>query len=701
MRAVALLAALGLVAIPCLGRAEDTPQVELLPDDYIFGSMYGTYVNAVTDPQFKFINGTVVDIAGNKSNYLQDYNLQDGVGAQATAAQDWADNRNLHIEGAGQSGEQQGYFIGRYSQLQHYSLLADVSGTQRYYNTRTGLPEGFAAPPNFPGTNNGNVIFGNDDPSIHRIDTTVVADYQPALLFHDVYLSFRYLDVFGEQTPLKAGNVDGTAPTAPGSGPGSVAFDFPSRDQVDTANLGGYTGGRTDLGGLNWQTDAAYNYSRVRSDLTEPILGQSLSTSELDGYQEHTDAYQVKYDLVASRFFGSKLYTYGGYLLQYEHSNPGPTQNVARDAADPTSTVETRDSTGGKVNRWGNSLTAGLLYRPHNTVVVTADSRAAGHTQSGDLTQNRNEILFPVGNVGAVRNDVDRWWVDSNTTLLARWTGVPQLVVSGLARYHYRHQDTNSTREFNFVQQELPEIEDYDNNYNRADAGAKARYSAGHGRYVEAGYRFLYEDVDVGVSQLQNGYIQNSYIRRRQQPYVKATARLRPNLRAELGFEYNQETRSLNAPLIEPDIFPTASGGTTRWEAYSVIPTLFYQPDPHWGLYGSVAIAQQKLSIDNPGQVPPNFSVFGFEYNTLTETFSTGVSYAPSSRWSTSLSYTFINSTDSVDNDINRVQVVGQYKVTDRWGVAGGYRYLRFDQANTNVDNYRTSLFFLGVTGKF
>jgi hypothetical protein len=691
MKKVALLVVLAVAACPAASMAKE-PKGDAKPTWSLFGEASGKYV----------------DVTGSNTKFLEDYNLQDGMDGRFTAGRDFSDNRSLNIDMLGQSGEGQGYFLGNYRQLGRYSLLLDTSASQQYYNARTGTAPDTAmgvplAGNFFPFTNDSRVFFGDDDPSTHRIDSGGTVDYQPHLFFSDAYLNFDYESVFGQETLLKGGTVDDPTANVGGTGgPGTVAFDFPGRKKVDYQTEKGFVGGRSPAAGLNWQTDGSYEHSGVKANVYEVNFGQNVAGTELDQYRENSTDQVGKYDLVAGRNLRPNVYVYGGYLMEYEQSSPDPSQVVTPSEANPANSIATRFVTGGDVHRFGNTFSAGGMWWPFSTVLVSLDNRTRGSMQSGNTTEQRNEQQFLTGNIGSVLNDASRNWVDTATQVAANWAVGHGLFLRGHARYRYRNAWIDSTRTFNFVQVRQPEVQDYSDGYNIVDAGMSARWSAGHGRVVELGYNFFHENVDVSVNQVSNEYIQNDYNRRRNNPYVRATASLTDKLRGELRFEFIREQRNLDAPIIDPVQFTMPGGGETDWQSYRVVPGLTYLPDPKWSLYGMVSVGEDRMSINNIGTLPASYGTFSpFEYAALTETVTSGVGYTPTEKLTLGTSYTFVHSSESVGNEISRVEITARYRVYKNWDVRAGYRYLRFDQANFNVDDYRTNIPFLGVSGTF
>jgi hypothetical protein len=686
MRRHALLAIVLLAATPALAGADEQMDSAFhLSDWAILGMLSGKYV--VDD--------------GSHTKFLEDYNVQSGVDGGLTLSRKLDDDgTSARIEALGQSGEEQGYFIGDYRRLNRYSLLVDVNASQRFYNARDGEQPRLDF---FPLTNDGRVVYGDDDPSIHRLTAGAKGVYKPQQLFRDVYLDFHYQGTDGEETLRKGGTIGDPAAFTNGSGPGTTAFDFPARKGVQYRTFNVATGGRSPLGDVNWQTDATYQHASIESQVVEPNFRTSFATSEVERYKEDSEVNVATYDLVGSRFLNPDVYVYGGYLFSFEHNAPSPSQTVSDNGRSDVTGLVSRDTSGGDVHRLGNTLGMGVLYHPHRDVVLTANTRARGYLQSGDIRERRDEFTLGIGDVGAIRNSSDRDLVESATDVAATWTPMARTLVRGFARYRYRKAFTDTTRSLNFVQVETTEDQNYDTDYSLFEAGPSVRWSAGHGRAVEAGYSFFYENADVSIDQLVNEYIQNDYTRRRHRPYLTATARIRPNLRGELRFEYVNEHRNLRPPQTDPISFTGPGHGETNWETYRVTPSMFYQPTPEWNLYGSVGVSQDRLSVGNLGVTPANFRSFrDFEYDALTETVAVGAGYAPSERWSLSGAYTYVHSGHgSVGNDINRGELVGTYKVTDTWSLNGGYRYLRYDDRVAKVDEYRAHVPFVGVTGRF
>jgi hypothetical protein len=706
-KSVTLLVALGIVALPALAMAEENKADLQVPAYSLLADVTGRYVN----------------VSGSHTKFLEDYNLQNGADTALKWDKELSDDRSVGIDTLGQWGEEQGYFLGHYQRLGHYSLLLDTNAIETFYNARTGRPpvigDGIFPETNdgrfFSGKNGfvsgpGGFLFGQQNPSINRILTGGSYDFQPRSGFHDIYVDLHYQKVWGRETTLKGspisggpgGDVDGSGP-----GTGSVDFDFPGQKRVDNDTYRGLLGGRSGVGGINWQTDATYEHSDISSNQREPNFGGATdgSDTEIQKYIEHNRVDVVNYDLVGSRFLKTDLYVYGGYLFSFQRNQPLPSQQVQVSGTDPTSVIDTRGSnSGGEVHRLANGLRLGGLYTPHPAFHLTFNTGARGFTQSGDITETRDEgTFFELGNTGQVRNQVDRSWVDTTSDLRGDWTWIPQTLVTGRARYTYRRETTDSNRAFDFSQARGPAVANYADRFNTFDLGPSARYSAGHGRSVEVGYQFLSENVNVTVDQLSNDYIQNSYWRERHYAYLKGLARITKTLHGELRFQYVRENRDLKAPLVDPDLVPSAKGGKTFWEGYSVVPNLTYQPDPHWSLYSSVAVAEGRQRVQNLGTVPANFAsqFTPFQYDALTETFAIGAGYTPSGVWSFSASFNLVNSDKSVDNQIYRVEGTARYQINKTWSVRAGYRYLRFDESQTNVDQYVANLPFLGISGRF
>lgn len=693
MKALALLATLGMLALPATARAAD-----LL-------SATGANLGAVLD-------GKYVAVTGSNTKFLEDHNVQDGADGEFSLYRDLGDDRSLAIDTFGQTGEQQGWLIGNYQRLNHYSLLLDLTASQRFYNARNGEPPQLSSgvplrSPDCssvgggrcdPGTNDSRFFFGSDYPSIHRITTGANLDYKPSSLFHDVYLDFHFRDIWGQETTLKGGPVNGPD-TVDGSGPGSVDFNFPGRKKVDYLTFAPFVGGRSGLGGINWQTDATYEYSQMKSQITEADFMPSPEI-EVDRFRERNNVHVGTYDLVGSRFLRRNLYVYGGYLFSIEHNSPAPNQIVDDNLNPAVRSLVTRSTTGGDVQRINNSLGLGLLYRPHPTLVVTADTRAGGSVQSGEITERREEFRFELGNTGFIHNDSDRHWVNATGHAEVDWTAIPSTLVRAQARYTYRRAANDSTRDFSLQQARETEREDYANEFNRFEGGPSVRWNAGHARTVEAGYTFFYENMNTSINEIRNGFIIDDYWRRRHRPYLKGTAQLLKTLRGELRFEYVDEQRHLRAPIVDPLIVQGAGGGKTKSEAFSIVPSVMYQPDPRWSLYGSVSVAQERLTVDNLTQVPVLFRQFrNFEYDALTETIGVGVGYTPSDVWSASASYNYVHDGHrSVHNQLHGAEIVGRYNITKHWDIHGGWRYFRYDRDLTSIDDYRANVAFVGIS---
>lgn len=618
---------------------------------------------------------------GSRSKFLEDYNLQSGVDNHLHIDHS-ANGRDFSLRGFGQSGEKQGFLTTEYGELGSFDLMLDLQAWTEYYNVRTGEDR----PNVFPFSNSGRLAFGSGIPSTDWFTVGGSAGVQTDSVFSDVYLDFHYRDVNGDQTLVKSGSVDGLF--VDGSGPGTVAFDYPSRKKVDYDSYMSFMGGRSGLGGINWQTDVSYEFHNLHSKTTAPHFDAATVIDEVDRFDEDSQVHLVKYDLAGGRALSSDMYVYGTGFFSYERSDPDPDQFVAT----PLGTFQTRETTGSKVNRYTPAASFGTVYQLASDAVLSANTSLRGHISNADLDETRNESAFLVGDVGDVSNDVDRYAVVSTTEMNANWRVAPRVTIEGNARYQYRWDDVDSRQDMNFVQTEPSEIEKYETDNHRLKVGPSIRYKMRKGRKVEAGYEFSYTDVEQDVDKLSNQFILGDYDALRHRAYVKASGRMMKKLRGELRAQYVYEERDMDAPRVQPQIVGNASSGKVNSHIWNVTPSLYYLPSKDWSLYGTYSIGYVKIE--------PN-SGSSFEYKTLTQSGSMGVTYRASEKWSASGAYTVYYNDDSVENIGHNASLTGAYDIDENWEIHGGYRYLMFDMDDTSMDDYDTSIISLGVTGRF
>lgn len=626
------------------------------------------------------VTGKGVFRSGSKSKFLEDHNVQSGADVSLGILQQLPDGAHMGLRGFGQSGEQQGYVVGDYGS-DVFDLSLDFQSWTEYYNVRTGERR----PAGYPFSDNGRFFYGKGIPSTDWLTTG--GDFQAGLggPFHDLYGDFHYRDVNGDMTLLKSGSADNFQ--VPGSGPGSVDYSFPGRKKVDYDAYMGLLGTTSDLGNINWQTNAVYQYHDNQSKLTEPIYTTG-ALDEVDRYDENSDIHVVRYDLTGSRHLRSDLFVFGSGFFSYERSDPKPRMEVTQGST----VFQTRQTDSSKVNRYTPALTLGSAYYPTTSLVVSADTDVRGHIQNADLDESRDESAFLTGDFGTASNHVDRYTVVSTTRLRADWKATRRLSVVGQARYQYRWEDVDSRQDTAFVVLEPSELEKYQSDQHRVKAGASARYRFNRGRSVEAGYELFYTNVSQNVDRLQNQLIMGDWDSLKHRAFLKASGRLAKSLRGELRGQYVYELRHVDEPRVQPVVVPNASSDKVDSQYWTVSPVLYYTPNSTWSLHGNYRIGLVKIK-------PKSGTAFG--YKTLTQSLTAGASYRASEHWSASAAYTMYVNDDDVDNIGHDASVSGRYQVNDRWSINGGYRYLGYDLHNIGQNDYDAHVVSLGVTGHF
>lgn len=629
--------------------------------------------------------GKYVDRNGSKGKFLEDYNKQSGLDGALDWRQVWKDGSYFRLQGLGQSGEKQGYAIGEYGDLSTFDLVLDLEAWTEYYNNRTGDP----SPTGFPGTNDGRLFYGNGIPSTDWLTVGGTVDVDGNAIgvdaLRDLYLDFHYRNVDGNQTLLKAGTVDGTQ--VPGSGPGTIDFDFPGRKHVDYDEYMSFGGGRSEVGGINWQTDVVYQYYDIQSTTSEPNYTNG-SIDEVGRFTQDSKIHVVKYDLAGSRNLSPDFFVFGSGFFSFERNDPEPDQFISSGG----NVFQTRTTTGSKVTRFTPSLSFGTVYHPDSRVVVTTDTHLRGHVQKGDLDESRDESNFLTGDFGTVHNSVDRNSIVSTTRIHVDWRATSDLSVEGEARYRFLYQDIDSRQDTAFVQLEPAEVEKWSSKDHRLLVGPSVRYRMRHGRSIEGGYRFSYSDLSQDIDKLQNQFILGDYDARRHRVYLKGSGRILKNLRGELRGQYVYEDRNNDAPSVRPVIVGSASEGKVKTQFWNVTPMLYYLPHRDWSLYGTYSIGQVRVESKNGN---------AFEYKTLTQSVSSGITYRATERWSATGSYTLYVNDDSVENVGHNAALTGDFRINDNWKINGGYRYIKYNLSGSGLDDYDANIVSLGVTGTF
>jgi hypothetical protein len=380
-------------------------------------------------------------------------------------------------------------------------------------------------------------------------------------------------------------------------------------------------------------------------------------------------------------------------MFSYERSDPEPEQEVAGMGF----VIPTRETDSSKVTRWTPAVSVGSVFQPVPAVSVRLDTSFKYSMLEGRMREVRDEIAFLTGDTGRSRSKVDRDDYVGRVSLSIDSKFTDRLKGSFDLRYRYRHEDVDSVRTLTFVGR-LPEIEEFTSDRNRIEVGPSVRYRFRRGRTVEAGYRFLYEDFDVDVDELAEQFIVNDYEVLRHRVFAKARGRIAQNLRGEMRFEFVNERRDMDRPLVDVDIFAvTSGGGETERQSWSVIPSLYYQPHEHWNLSATLAIVQVELELVSPDSA----LLEGFEYDALTETVTLGATYRPNDEWSGSFSYSLFNSGDSVDNTGHSARLAGDYRFDDTWRVYGQYGFYSYRHDDIDDDDYDAHVISLGVNARF
>jgi hypothetical protein len=655
-----------------------------------------------------------VNVSGSESKFREDHNIQSGVDLEASVSDDSGDGKIFSVDGLYQPVEGQGYGRFGYDRLGIFSFDAEVQGWTEYYNARPGVKDTTVLGSRinntgiYPFTTNSRALYGGGKPKVDWLTLRTGIGVELPGPFNDVYGDILYRDVSGEMSLAKGGTVfDPVAvpPVIPGSGPGTVAFDFPGRKDVDYETIGGLAGTRASLGGIAWRFDASAYRHEIQSSTREANFATNAldPNNEIDAFREDSDIFTANANLVASRQVTRDLFLYGGGVFSWTENEPEPSQIVQTGFAPaPSAEFFTRLTNDSEVTRSSGAFNTGLVYQPINSVVMTGDLGVRASHQEGDLTELRNESTLPTGDTGIVVNDSER----DHLSFLARgevkWNAARRLTFKGHGSYRYTSDDLKSSRFFAFVVGEPAEIEDYTIDRERIKVGASGRYRFRGGRKLEIGYAFMYDGSDTDIDSLNNQFVVADYERFQHKVFMKGSARITKKLRGELRGQYTFEERDMDSPWVQPRVIPGASG-EVEFQGWTIAPTLTYQHSATLSGYFALTVGQQEWEIVNGGVDPAGFSsrFASFEYDTITETASLGVNWAPVDRIKSSLTYTVYNNTESVENMGHDAAIRGAYELDENWDITSGLRYLSYAPDNNTLDDYDAFILSLGLSGTF
>jgi len=658
--------------------------------------------------------GRFVHVFGSESKFREDHNMQSGVDIGASAFDESEDGRIISFDGMFQPVDQQGYGRFNYDKLGAYSFDSQFQGWSEFYNTRPGVDDqtvlGTRLDPSgaYPNTTDGRPTYGGGKPSVDWLTLKAGVAKELPGPFNDVYADFMYRTQKGEMSLVKGGTITdplAVPTTVPGSGPGTVFFDYPGRKDVNYETVGCLAGVRSSLGGIAWRFDGSAYHHDIKSRVREPNFGSSASLGEFESFREDTDIVTANANLVGSRQLTPELFIYGGGVFAFAESEPNPSQvvqgNFPPGAVPGLITRVTRGD--GEVTRYNESLNAGLVYQPVSSVVMSADLGFRASQQDGNLNELRDESALLTGDTGSVANDSNR----DNLSFFAKgdvtWKAARRLSFKGQASYKHSSDDVDSKRVFGFVVAEPNEIEDYDVNRERVTAGASGRYRFKGGRRLDVGYDFLYEGSDTDADQLNNQFLVGDYKRTQHNVLIKFSGRITRKLRGEVRGRYTFEKRDMDAPIVDALILGSAGQGNVEFQGISLSPTLSYQHSATLSGYLNVTVGQQQWDLENAGVAPAGFNgrFAGFEYDTITETATIGMNWAPADRLKTSASYTIYNNHESVENMGHNAVIRSAYALDENWNLNSGVRYLGYQPDNNNLDDYSTIIVTLGFSGRF
>jgi hypothetical protein len=689
----------------------------------LVGAGYAAAADDDSSPSWEIegdLGGQYVEVSKSTSSFRQDHKMRSGGEVRLNGKLEWKDHRTLEIRGFGQSGEQQGYFVSDYNKLGEYGLIVEFSSWAESYNARSGrLPETNDGRPlagnTFPGTNDGRFFFGGGSPETDWMNGGLVFDYQPDRFFSDVNLDLHVRRIDGEQTLAKTGAIYSGFTSGSFDLSGLIDFGFPSQKEVDYLSYLASVGTESSTGNANWQMNYSYANHNLESATTEvnyfanpdgtipTDFSPDTTISEAEIYKEDTKLHIGKIDLAVARHIRPNLYVYGAGNFMYEQANPSPEQAVVRtNQASRT----TRRTNGGRVTRFSPVVSLGSVFQPMSAVVVRLDTSFKYSMQHGRITEDRDESTVQPGDLGTARNRVDRDNYLARVNLSIDGRLAPRTRLTLTARYRYRNEIVDSRRTLNFIGR-TDEREQFASKRQRIDVGPTLKYRLRRGRSFEAGYRYLYDVFSVDNNQfdpdeLENQFVLNNFNLSQHKLFAKLRGRIDKNLRGEFRFEYVNEQREMERPLVETDDFADISGvGEVERESWQLFSSLYYQPHKDWNLNASLAIRQLKMQFVNEGPQPPEDELVDFQYNALTETLILGATYRPTDQWSSGFSYSLFNNNKSVDNMGHSARLNGDYRLSDTWRLYGNYRFYLYRRDGTGIDDYDAHVISLGVNAQF
>jgi len=652
-----------------------------------------------------------VGVLGSESKFREDRNIQSGVSLGARGYEEQEGGEAYFFDGLYRPVEKQGFGRMGWGQLEGFSFDAEVQAWTEFYNTRPGVDDvtalGTTIGGVFPNTTDSRSTLNGGKPNVDWLTLNAGVATELPGPFNDVYGDFLYREIKGEMSLLKGGTI--TDPLAvpaviPGSGPGTVAFDFPGRKDVDYETIGGLVGVRSSLLGIAWRFDASAYRHEIEADTREVNFAATPGGSELESFREDTDILTAHANLVGSRQVNRALFVYGGGQFAWAQSDPDPSQNVQTGISPTvTASVLTRSVISSDVKRLNEAFTTGFVYTPMPKLSMTGDFAFRASQQEGDLFEVRNESTLLTGDTGTVENSSERNRYSIRLRGDAKWKAARRLAFEGHASYKYSEEEVESTRNFGFVVAEPSEIEDYEIIRDRFQAGASGKYRLRGARRVQVGYDFMYDAANTDINALSNQFIVSDYERLQHKVFAKASGRIMKKLRGEVRFQYIFEERDIDAPLVDSLVAISADNGEVEFQGFTIVPTVSYQHDEKLSGYVSLSIGRQQWEIANAGVTPVGFSTTGssFEYETVTETGTIGVNWLPSERLKTSATYTIYNNNESVENMGHNAAVRGAFVLDEDWDLTGGLRYLGYQPDDNTQDDYSAFVVTLGVNGTF
>ena len=652
---------------------------------------------------------------GSGTKYLEDHNIQSGPIVTLGIQDEVPGEGLLKIEGMSQPLQDQGYLHFDLDVPESFSIHSNIQAWREYYNLRTGEGDktalGTPMKSFFPNGNNNSRFFNGGKPRVDWLRTRSGVAIELPGAFNDVWADLVYNHVDGDMNLLKGGTVldptglpgSGLGPIVPGSGPGTIAFDISSRKNVDYDSIGALAGGRARFGAVNFQVDLRGMRHDIKSTVSEPNLTTNSANSELELFGQNTKIGIGSVDLVASRNIRHNLFVFGGAAFSWERSEPEPTQTVQSGIriVNPVR-VLTRQTLSSEITRLSESFTGGAVFMPSSKMVVRTTAAIRASQQDGDLNENRDESGFLTGDIGRIFNDSKRNMVSTRLRVKGDWRAARRLKISGIAQYDFRYEDIKSRRIFTIVG-ETPELEKYTNERSSVLAAVEARYRFRHGRTVEGGYEFTYVNFSNDVDRLSNQFIVADYERLRHRIHLKAGGRISRKLRGELRAQYVFESRTLDAPNVDPPDFTTGDDGDIEIQVFSITPMMTYQHNEKWSGVLSASLSRREYKLVDDGPAPAGFSsrFRGFDYETLTGTVTASANWTPTEKITNVFSYSLYTNTDSVENVGHDASVRTSYALDENWNVNGTLRYLGYNPNNNTVDDYRAVIASAGVTGRF